>query len=168
MEKAQKIIFYLAVFTVFLYILRIFGIIKIEGGQILGYAFIFYGISAVYLSFGQNERATLLLGSVFFCLGVLLFLFSNFSFPSFGMVIFPAVLMTVSVSSFILYLDDTRNKVFLYSAAGFLLVTLAIAKIWGVISFSTFFISAWTTILGYWPIVLIFLFVLFLLRERDF
>lgn len=168
MEKVEKIIIYLSVFTILLYILRLFGFIRIDGGQILGYAFIFYGISSVYMSFGQKEKFLLALGSVFFCLGIFLFLINNFRFPSISNLIIPTVLMTFSVTLFLLYLDNTKNKFMLFSSAALFAVTLIIAKIWGVISFSSFFISAWSTILGYWPIVLIFLFVLFLLRDSDF
>lgn len=168
MEKAEKIIIYLAAFTILLYILRLFGVLRIDGGQILGYAFIFYGISSVYLSFGQNEKGLLTLGSVFFCLGVLLFVLNNFYFQSKGRVIFPSILLTAAVSSLILFLDDTKNKTLLIISATFFLITLVFAKVWGEISIYSFFISVWSTVLGYWPVVLIFVFVLFLLRDSDF
>jgi hypothetical protein len=168
MEKVEKIIIYLAVFTILLYILRLFGVIRIDGGQILGYAFVFYGISSVYLSFGQNEKGLLVLGSVFFCLGVVLFVMNNFRLQSVERLIFPSVLLTASVSLLILYLDNTKNKTLLYAASGLLVITIVFAKIWGVISFSSFFSAIWPTVMGYWPIILILLFVLFLLRDSDF
>lgn len=168
MDKVQKIIIYLTSFTILLFIFRIFGIINIEGGEIVGYAFIFYGISSVYLSFGQNEKWTLLLGTVFFCLGVLLFMINNFHFPNVARLIVPSILMTFSISLLMLYLDDLKNKVFLYSSVSLFIITILIAKIWGVISFVSFFTSIWTTITGYWPVVLILLLVVFLLRDKDF
>jgi len=168
MDKTQKIITYLAAFTILLYIFRFFGIIRIDGGEILGYAFIFYGISAVYLSFGQGERYILSLGTAFFCLGLFLFMIKNFHFYEFGKLIIPAALMTFSVTSLILFLDSPGKKIFLRVSVGLFLVTLIIAKIWGYLSFGSFFTSAWATLGGYWPVALIFLFILFLLRDSDF
>jgi hypothetical protein len=168
LDKIQKSITYLVSFVVLLFILKILGILRIDGEQIIGYTFIFYGISTVYLSFGQNEKWALILGTVFFSLGILLFMVNNFYFPNVTKLIFPSIILTLSLSSFMLYLDGNGEKFYLYSSIVLLFVTLLTAVIWGVLSFKTFWNSVQATVINYWPIVLIFLLVMFLLRDRDF
>jgi len=168
MNKVQKITTWVLAFTVFLFFLKTFGFIKTDGDLILSYAFIFSGISSVYVSFGQNLKWVLLAGTVFFCLGLLMFIVNKFYFPSPVKLIIPATVMTFSLSAFMLFLDDSANKAFLYLSLTLLFLTIIIAKIWGGISFVVFFSSAWSTLISYWPVVLILFLVLFLLREKDF
>jgi hypothetical protein len=150
-----------------LFLFKITDVLKINGIQIISYALIFYGISAVYLSFGENQREVLLSGIGVFCAGLVLFLENNFYFINIRQLLIPSIVMMLSVAAFMLYLDGWKNRILLYISAGLLIVTLVIAKIWGILGFSPIFYAIWVIILSYWPVALIFALVILLLREHN-
>ena len=78
MRKYQSIFTYLFLFFALSLVLKFFGIIRIAVEEIISYALIFYGIIDVYLSLGKNHKFSLFSGTVFFLVGILLFILNNF------------------------------------------------------------------------------------------
>jgi len=135
--------------------LKLFGVIEVSGSELLGYAFIFYGITMVYISFSKNQPAILFFGSSFFLTGLLLFLISNFEFSNDYELIFPAVLLILGINFLMLYFHNTTKKKFLAISITAILSAVVVIILIDTITFENFFISIQNIALKYWPIVLI-------------
>lgn len=155
MSNTQPILIYLLIFLALSIVLKLFGIIDVTGSELLGYAFIFYGITMVYSSFGENQQVVLFFGSSLFLTGLLLFLISNFEFTNDLDIIFPSILLIVGINFLMLFLDNPLRKYFLAVSLTSIISALAVTVLLGSITFSNFFTSVDNIAGKYWPVVLI-------------
>jgi hypothetical protein len=164
----QSILIYLLTFLILSILLKLWGIIDFDNREIWGYGLIFYGISLVYLSFGNNQRGRLFIGSVLFLSGLFLYVISKFEFFQVSPLIFPALLLLFSLSFFMLFLDNYHDKTTLIISVLFFISGTIVTLYNGEISFSAFFDAIWHIILNYWPVVLIAIgIILIIYRERE-
>ena len=168
MIKQQTILVYLLIFLVLSIILKIIGLIDVEGSEILGYALIFYGISLVYLSFGRNKKILLFIGSTFFLTGIALFLINNFDFNDNSSLIYPSILLIPGINFLLIFIEDNSSKVSLILSILLLLVGFYHTISSGSFNLNSFFSSIISITLKYWLIALILLGIIFLIsREKN-
>jgi hypothetical protein len=148
--------------------LKFWGIIDFDSKEILGYGLIFYGISLVYISFGNNQRGKLFIGSIIFLSGLLFYIISKFEFFRVSTLIVPALLLLFSISFFMLFLDNYHDKTVLLISVLFFVSGTIVTIYNGEISFSVFLNAVWHIILNYWPVVLIAIgMILIIHREKN-
>ncbi|MCH9029210.1 MAG: hypothetical protein IH819_06255 [Bacteroidetes bacterium] len=164
--RNNLILIYLLVFVAILIFLRALGVIYISNDELLGYVLIIYGLSLFYSSFISGRKIFLFIGSTTFLIGIIFFLFSNFQFQNTHDFILPAVIFILSISSFMVYLSDTTQKISVYIAI--ILCALGVGAM--VLISKNGIVGYFANIVFiteiYWP-MLIILIVVVMLVNRD-
>ncbi len=155
MTKLQNITIYLLAATILFIFLKIFGLIYLNINEIFGYAFVLFGISAVFLMFGQNRRGILFIGSTIFLIGLLIIVIYNFDIIRTNAIVIPALLFILGISFLVLFVDDGKNKNTLYLFLIFSLAGLVITLLGGTITLNRFFNSIVDVIAEFWFIILL-------------
>jgi hypothetical protein len=163
----QSILIYLLTFLALSILLKFWGIIDFDNREIWGYGLIFYGISLVYISFGNNQRGRLFLGSIIFLSGLFLYLISKFEFFQVSVLIIPALLLLFSISFFMLFLDNYHDKTVLLISVLFFISGTVVTLYNGEISFPVFLNSIWHIVLNYWPVVLIAVAIILIIHREK-
>lgn len=101
-----------------------YGVINTGSSVIIGITFCFYGIATVNQTFGNNERGKLSFASVIFLIGVVLLVKSHFELLDNRGIVFTSILFIGGATLLILFLENFKEKVFLY--AGSILILLGI------------------------------------------
>jgi hypothetical protein len=168
LNNNQPILIYLLIFLALAIVLKLFGIIDVENTELIGYAMIFYGINLVYLSFGGKQQGLLFTGTVFFLVGLLLFLINNFEFINNREIIFPSMLFILGTGFLMLFLNNTSKKNFLLISLTFILSALIVTTLLGSITANLFINSIAKIAVKYWLVALVAMVLLIILhRERK-
>ena len=167
MKSHQPILIYLLSFLALSILLKILGVIDFDSITILGYAFIFYGISAVYVSFGKRRKIFLFFGTFIFLVGLVMFLVSNFEFGNLRAVLFPALLLIIGISILMLYLDGNAGTFLIVSSAFFIAAGIMLTYTIGEFSYNRLINSILSITLKYWPVILIVLGIIFLIKRDE-
>jgi len=138
-------------------LLNYFHYFKISAEESIGIVFFYYGITSFYKSFGNNQRGTLSFAVIIFLTGIVLIMKSRFELLDTRGIVFTSILFIGGATFIILFLDNTKEKVFLYT--GLFLVVLSIVtatylKDLGIFSFAN---SMGNYFEYFWPLILIFL-----------
>jgi len=163
----QSILTYLLLFLTLSLVLKFFGVLFISGSEILSYGLIFFGISSVYISFGNRQKYSLFLGSVIFLAGLLIFIVERFLIFWDSSILLSASTFITGISFLMLFLDELKNKIYLFISAFFILVGFLFTILLGHISLLLFFNSIFDVIINYWLIVLIVLGILILIKWEE-
>lgn len=131
-------------------------------------ALIIFGIPTVYFSLSDGKRSLLFTGAVIFFTGIVLWITAKYDvINTFGF-IFTSILFITGGSFILLFIENTKQKIFLYS--GLLLVFLAyfstnLFKDWGIIYSAEVFFKNFSGIIS----IVLFLggLFFFLFRERE-
>ncbi len=164
--RNNLILIYLLVFVAILIFLRALGVIHISNEELLGYVLIIYGLSLFYSSFISGRKIFLFVGSTTFLIGIIFFLLSNFQFQNTHDFILPAVIFILSISSFMVYLSDTTQKISVYIAI--ILCALGVGEMVLISKneITGYFVNIVFITEIYWP-MLIILIVVVMLVNRD-
>jgi hypothetical protein len=144
-----------------------------------GYALIFYGIAEVYNSIGTHKKIKLLFSTISFIIGIYLFLINNFILFNITNLFPPLILFTISAAFFIYFLDEielpfgetnaiTRKGLLTYLAISLITFILGIVVILMVGSKEkgNFFVAVEKIAFSYWPIIIIAVGIILLIRKR--
>ncbi len=135
--------------------LNIFGILEIDSTTFFGYGLIFYGVASVYTSFGAKNKILIFIGSAVFLAGIVISLPSHFDFIRPLNVFIPASILIAGISLFIVYFDDTSNKVILFAALILLLAGMIFILADRNIQPAVFGESILKIVEIYWPVLLV-------------
>lgn len=167
MEKHQSIISYLLILLIFLILLKITGFINIPNVELLGYVFIFFGLSYVFNSFGNGRKGVLFTSTVIFLVGLVLFVISNFEIQHLSKLIIPSSLMIIGIGLLMTYIDRGQISYILVLSLLFIAAGIIISIIHGGITFSLFFTSLVGVMSKYWAVLLIFAGIFLLFRKGN-
>jgi hypothetical protein len=167
LEKHQSIISYLLIFLLFLILLKITGLINIHNVELLSYIFVFFGLSYLFNSLGDNRRGVLFTSTVIFLIGIVLFVISNFEIQHLSELIIPSALMIIGVGLLLIYIDGITAPFFLFMSLLFMTAGIIISITNGGITFHSFGYSFMGVIKKYWPVLIIFVGVFLLFRKRN-
>jgi hypothetical protein len=167
LKNHQPILIYILSFLALSILLKILGVIDYDTITILGYAFIFYGISAVYLSFGKGRKLFLFFGTFIFLVGLVMFLVSNFEFGNIRALLFPAILLIIGISMLMIYIDGNAGTFVIVSSAFFIAAGIMFTYTIGEFSFNRLINSILSITLKYWPVILIVLGIIFLIKRNE-
>jgi len=166
LSNNQPVFIYLLIFLALSIVLKLLGVIDVANIELIGYAFIFYGITLVYTSFGKKQTVVLFIGSSVFLVGLVLFLINNFEFTNSKEIIFPAILLIIGINFLMLFLNNTGRKRFLAISLTSIISAIIVTLLLGSITFQDFFTSIINIGEKYWPIVLIAVGLLALLHKE--
>ena len=167
MEKHQSIISYLLILLLVLILLKITGFIIIHNSELLGYVFIFFGLSYVFSSFGNNRRGVLFISTVIFLIGVALFIISNLEIQQLSKIIVPASLMIIGIGLLMTYIDGNQMTYILILLLLFMAAGIIITITHGELTFRSFIYSFLMVTEKYWSVVLIFAGIFLLFRKGN-
>jgi hypothetical protein len=151
----QSILTYLLLFLGLALILKFFGFISLTGSEIFSYALIFYGISDVYLSIGNNRKISLFFGTMFFLVGILFYVLNNFLIFWDYQLLLPSILIIPGIAYLMLNFDDPANKKFLIIGTLLILGGLLVTIISGQFNLFLFYQSLLKISSLYWQIALV-------------
>lgn len=167
MRTYQLLFTYLLLFLSLSLILKFFGLINLSSGEIIGYALILYGISDVYLSLGRNRKLPLFFGTVFFLIGILIYVLNNFLVFWGPMLLLPSILFMPGAAYLMLALNDPSNKKFLIIGITLIFVSFITILINGQFNLYSFYRSIIKMSSLYWQIVLVAAVILILLSFEE-
>ncbi|MBI1939337.1 MAG: hypothetical protein HYS25_14600 [Ignavibacteriales bacterium] len=136
-------------------LLGYFSIISVSESFTAAAALIIYSLPAVYFSLNEKNRIRLLTASILFMIGIIFLIKENFELINSRGLIFTSILFIGGSTFMILFIEDTKQKIFLYASAvlmtaGYLSVTLF--RNLGIINFANRLAD---TAEDFWPVVLI-------------
>ena len=167
MNKSQPILSYTFSFLILAIIFKVIGLLHIENEELLAYTFVFYGISSVYLSMGQDKKFRVFLGTVVFLTGIVFFIINNFDIISLTKIILPSIILILGAGCFMLYMDNTNDKAILYVSLFLILVGLVYSISIGSMKPGYFIYSAYQVILKYWIIIIIALIIFTAIKREN-
>lgn len=141
----------LFIIVTFLSLLRIVSLTALE---IAAYACLFWGISFFYSSNLKQYHTGVVIGSVLFLTGTIIFVFTRFEILNFGTVFIPSVLFIIGLSLLIANLLTKINNVsFVFSILSLFAGTwLVIAR--GTATVELYLSSVYALAKDYWIVVL--------------
>jgi hypothetical protein len=147
--------------------LKLAGIINIRNSELIGYVFIFLGLSYVFISFGQNRQGLLFASTVIFLAGMILFITGNFEIVQPSRLIFPAILLIIGIGFLMVYIDGAMRPPILVFSLVFIIAGIIVTGYRGNFSLHSFFSSITAMAEKCWPVLLIFAGVFLLFRNGD-
>jgi hypothetical protein len=163
LTKLQILVVFVLLFLALEIILNLIGLINLDPNEIFGNGFVLYGILSAGISFRNQKKGILFVGSVSFLGGIILFIISSFDLVNTNSIVFPAFMFIFSAAFFMLFLDDLKNKVFLTVALVFFASGLVSTIFIGSISTFSFFNAIGEIIVRYWVVELIIILAMILL-----
>ena len=164
--KLNDLALILILFIIISFILSAFNLISFSLPDILSYSLLVSGIALVYTEIIRQNRLLVFLGSAIFLIGVYFLITENFTLNFGDAVYIPLILIIGGSGLLMLYISTATQKIFLYISIIFLTagITLIIANShW---ELKTFFLSISPVFNFLWPVTIIFVILIFLMRIR--
>jgi len=164
--KLNGLALIIVIFIIISFILLAFDIIPVSMTDVLAYSLLVIGVALVYTESIRQNRLSVFIGSIIFLFGVYFLITENFNLKTNENFYVPIVLIFSGSGLLILYISTATQKVFFYLSLIFLSagITLMITNShWKV---STFFNSILPVIEFVWPVMIIFLLLVVLMKVR--
>lgn len=167
MKSSQNITKVILILGIILYTLKLMGIIGLSWLYLSSWLFMVYGFTAVVVTLGTQRKAFLFVSTIIFMLGIVLYVSTEYLFLNPKALIFPSSLFIIGSAFLILFIDDTSNKIFLYSSG--LLIAFALISVWVTKSFGImkFINSLSFLIIDYSPVFLILIGISILMNRKK-
>ena len=167
MEKHQYIITNFVALLLLLVFLNITGIIHIQNIELLGYVFIFFGLSYAFNTFGQKRQGLLFTSTVIFLVGLILFIISKFEIVQPSHLLLPSTFMIIGIGFLIVWIDGEMKNQILVLSIGFIFAGIILTVLKGNITLRSFSVSLVDMTVKYWPVLVIFVGVFLIYRKRN-
>ena len=134
--------------------IRLTGIIHINYETSYFYFLQFIGLVFVMTSLGKNYRGMLFLGAALFMTGITLFIINQFEILSPVKILLPSILVITGTGFFMLYIDNTKENVFLMISIILFTISLLLIRFTGKYQVINQANRIAYTILEFWPVLL--------------
>jgi len=164
--KLNDLALTIVLFIIITFLLSVFNILSIVFTDILAYSLLVIGVALVYTETIRQNRPSVFLGSIIFLFGVYFLITENFNLNISDAVYVPIILIFGGSGLLMLYISTSTHKIFLLISIILLTagITLIIANShWGL---KSFFLSILPVLNTFWPVLIIFLFLIFLMRVK--
>jgi len=164
--KLNDLAIIIVLFIIVSFFLSIFKIISITLTDILSYALLIIGIALVYGESIRQNRLTVFLGSIIFLLGVYFLITENFNLNiSEGMSI-SLILIFAGSGLLVLHISTSTKIIFLIISIILLVAGLTLFIINSHWSFGSFLQSVLPILNFLWPVLIILIVLVLLLRNK--
>lgn len=153
-------------FIIISFILSAFDVIPIEITDILAYSLLVIGIALVYSETIRQNRLSVFVGSIIFLFGVYFLISENFNLNISDDFYIPLILIFGGSGLLILHIATGAQKIFLYLSLIFLSAGIAIIIANSHWSLKVFYLSFLPVLNYLWPIAIIFLVLIYLMRVK--
>ena len=157
----NKIIFGISLIVIgVLSFLKLIGSTSMSYNEILGISFAVFGFLSVLVNLGKFKRGQLFIGTILFGLGVIFIVINNYEIFVTNSLFFPSFLIITGTGLHVLFIDNTKEKVFFYSSI--LLIFTGVIFSYGIdfLGISTLANSFGNIFMGLWHIFLLILNIL--------
>jgi hypothetical protein len=164
--KLNDLALIIVLFIIVTFLLSTFNIISVALTDILAYSLLVIGVALVYTETIRQNRPSVFLGSIIFLFGVYFLITENFNLNISKAVYVPIILIFSGSGLLMLYISTSTHKIFLLISIILLTagITLIIANShWGL---KSFFLSILPVLNTFWPVLIIFLLLIFLMRVK--
>ena len=164
--KLNDLALIIVLFIIAIFLLSTFNIISVAITDILAYSLLVIGVALVYTETIRQNRPSVFIGSIIFLFGVYFLITENFNLNISDAVYVPIILIFGGSGLLMLYISTSTHKIFLLISIILLTagITLIIANShWGLMSF---FLSILPVLNFLWPVMIIFLLLIFLMRVK--
>jgi len=164
--KLNDLALIIVLFIIITFLLSVFNIISIVLTDILAYSLLVIGVALVYTETIRQNRPSVFLGSIIFLFGVYFLITENFNLNISDAIYVPIILIFGGSGLLMLYISTSTHRIFLLISFIFLSsgITLIIANShWGI---KSFFLSILPVLNFLWPVLIIFLLLIFLMRVK--
>ena len=164
--KLNDLALIIVLFIIITFLLSVFNILSVVFTDILAYSLLVIGVALVYTETIRQNRPSVFLGSIIFLFGVYFLITENFNLNISDAVYVPIILIFGGSGLLMLYISTSTHKIFLLISIILLTagITLIIANShWGLMSF---FLSILPVLNFLWPVMIIFLLLIFLMRVK--
>jgi hypothetical protein len=164
--KLNDLALIIVLFIIVTFLLSTFNIISVALTDILAYSLLVIGVALVYTETIRQNRPSVFLGSIIFLFGVYFLITENFNLNISKAVYVPIILIFGGSGLLMLYISTSTHKIFLLISIILLTagITLIIANShWGL---KSFFLSILPVLNTFWPVLIIFLLLIFLMRVK--
>jgi len=163
----RSVNFYLLMLFIIVTFLSLLGIVSLSALDIAAYACLFWGISFFYSSYLKQYQTGIVLSSVLFLAGTILFVFAQFEILNFGTVFVPSALIVIGISLLIANLLTKANSI-----AVLLSILSLFAGTWLLISrgnttVELYLSAVYALFKSYW-VVILFLGMIIFLATKNF
>jgi len=141
-----------------------FGILALLSGagyvfltieKIIGISFVVYSIPTVYISLNTGERQKLVFATILFLVGVVFFIKSQYEIFDTRGIVFSSILFISGSVLLILFIENTKEKIFLIAAIVLILLSYAAATLFKGVGLFTTTNRLGTLLEIFWPLILI-------------
>ena len=161
-DLALVIIFFLIIS----FVLLAFDIIPVAITDVLAYSLIVIGIALVYTETIRQNKLSVFIGTIIFLFGIYFLITENFNLSINEDIYIYLILIFIGAGLLLIYLSTNANKIYLYISLVSLSsgITLVISKShWKI---SSFLQSILPVIDFIWPIIIILLIIIFIMRVK--
>lgn len=167
-DKQNNFFTFLLMFFAAPFLLKVFGILKIDFFSTSLLGLMLSGLVIVYFYFGTKKKAAISIGAILFLICLLLLILERFPVLNFDKIILPSIFFIVGINLLLLYLNNTKEKIFLLLAFVVLLINIFLIAAQVSINIDSIVISIKEIVLEFWMIfVLIFLSIIILSLEEK-
>ena len=153
-------------FIIISFVLSAFDIIQIDFKDILAYSLLVIGIALVYSETIRQNRLSVFIGSIIFLFGIYFLITENFNLSISDDYYIPLILIFSGSGLLILHIATGAQKIFLYLSLIFLSAGVAIIIANSHWSLKVFYLSFLPVLNYLWPIAIIFVFIIYLMRVK--
>ena len=153
-------------FIIISFVLSAFDVIPIEITDILAYSLLVIGIALVYSETIRQNRLSVFVGSIIFLIGVYFLISENFNLNISDDFYIPLILIFGGSGLLILHIATGAQKIFFYLSLIFLSAGIAIIIANSNWSLKVFYLSFLPVLNYLWPIAIIFLVLIYLMRVK--
>ena len=153
-------------FIIISFVLSAFDIIQIDFKDILAYSLLVIGIALVYSETIRQNRLSVFIGSIIFLFGIYFLITENFNLSISDDYYIPLILIFGGSGLLILHIATGAQKIFLYLSLIFLSAGVAIIIANSHWSLKVFYLSFLPVLNYLWPIAIIFVFIIYLMRVK--
>jgi len=153
-------------FIIISFVLSAFDVIPIEITEILAYSLLVIGIALVYSETIRQNRLSVFVGSIIFLFGVYFLISENFNLNISDDFYIPLILIFGGSGLLILHIATGAQKIFFYLSLIFLSAGIAIIIANSHWSLKVFYLSFLPVLNYLWPIAIIFLVLIYLMRVK--
>ena len=164
--KLNDLAIIIILFIIVSFILSLFNIISFSFTDILAYSLLVIGIALVYTETIRQHKISVFIGTVIFLCGVYFLITENFNINISESYYLPIILIFVGGGLLILYLLTTVKKLFLFGSLILITTGTTVLLLNSHLRPSTFFSALLPVLKFLWPVLIIILVLIFLMRIK--
>ena len=164
--KLNDLAIIIVAFIIVSFVLSLFNIISFAFTNILAYSLLVIGIALVYTETIRQNKPSVFIGTVIFLFGVYFLITENFNITTGEKYYVPLLLIFCGSGLLMLYILTSTRILFLIGSLIFVAAGTTILLIDSHLAVKTFFLALLPVIKFLWPVLIILLILIFLMRVK--